>query len=65
MAGYPEYPMEDGYGVYNGVRGDRGGRGRCQTGADSKSGGPFGRLEYSTSNTLKESNISHRGTKDA
>jgi hypothetical protein len=39
--------------------------GRCRPGADSKSGGAYGALEYSTSNSLSSSNISKRGTKDA
>jgi len=53
------------YGPHRGVRGTNDELGRPGPGADSKSGGEFGRLEYSTSNTLKESYISKRGTKDA
>lgn len=53
------------FGPHHGVRNTNGGYGRGGPGADSKSGGDFGRLEYSTTNTLMESNISRRGTKDA
>jgi hypothetical protein len=53
------------YGPHNGVRGDNDGKGRAGAGADSKSGGDFGRLEYSTTNTYVGVEFSKRGTKDA
>jgi hypothetical protein len=53
------------YGKKHGVRQDNEGEGRPGHGADSKSGGDFGRLEYSTSNTTKGVEFSKRGTKDA
>lgn len=66
MSEHEDYCMEQlSYGKVNGTRGDRGKKGRCRPGADSKDGGSFGRLEYSTSNTLFNAQLGKRGTKDA
>jgi hypothetical protein len=49
----------------HGLRCDYGGYGRCGPGPDSKSAGSFGRLEYSTTNTLRGTQLGKRGCKDA
>ena len=49
----------------HGIRDDYMGYGRGCSGADSKSAGGWGRMEYSTSNTLRHAQLGKKGTKDA